>query len=62
MSSSCGLTRGTPWITGCTFFYDGDHAVYQMQTGGAWVKMQNDAAYEIAVSREGNAWVTTLLE
>ena len=60
--NSRGLTHGTPWITGCSFFYDGDHSVYQMQTGGVWVKMQNDAAYEIAVSPEGNAWVTTLLK
>jgi hypothetical protein len=57
--NSRGLTMGTPWITGCKIFADNDHSVYQMQTGGAWVKMQDDAAYAIAVSPEGYAWVTT---
>jgi hypothetical protein len=54
--NSDGLTNGTPWITGCSTFADGNHSVYQKKTGGAWVLMQNDAAWKIAVSPSGNAW------
>ena len=55
--NSRGLTNGTPWITGCTTYADGNHDVYEMQTGGAWVKMQGDIAKQIAVSPIGNhAW------
>ena len=55
--NSRGLTSGTPWITGCTPAADGNYAVYQMQTGGAWVKMQDDVGYKIAVSPDaGKAW------
>jgi hypothetical protein len=53
---SRGLTQGTPWITGCGARDDGNYNVYQMQTGGAWVKMQEDVANRLAVSPEGNAW------
>jgi len=56
-ADSRGLTNGTPWITGCATYPDGNHAVYQMQTGGAWVEMQSDIAKQIAVSPVGNhAW------
>jgi hypothetical protein len=51
-----GLTNGTPWTTGCHAASDGNYAVYQMQTGGTWVRMQADAAVKVAVSPEGNAW------
>jgi hypothetical protein len=55
--NSRGLTNGTPWITGCATYADGNHSIYQMQTGGAWVLMQNDVATRIAVSPVGNhAW------
>ena len=39
--NSPGLTNGTPWINGCTASTDGNFDVYQMQTGGAWIKMQD---------------------
>jgi predicted RNase H-related nuclease YkuK (DUF458 family) len=56
-ADSRGLTYGTPWITGCATYADGNHSIYQMQTGGAWVLMQNDIATQIAVSPVGNhAW------
>ena len=51
-----GLTSGTPWITGCHESADGNRDVYQMQTGGAWVKMQSDIATQLAVSPEGDVW------
>ena len=60
--NSRGLTNGTPWITDCAAFYggkdfaDGNHNVWQMQTDGFWVKMQNDIATQVAVSPEGHAW------
>jgi hypothetical protein len=54
--NSRGLTSGTPWSTGCNAASDGNFSVYQMQTGGAWVRMQSDAATQLAVSPEGNAW------
>jgi len=54
--NSHGLTNGTPWTTGCSAGSDGNHAVYQMQTGGRWVQMQGDVAVKVAVSPEGNAW------
>ncbi len=54
--NSRGLTRGTPWTTGCTAAADGNYDVYQMQTGGAWVRMQSDIATEVAVSVEGDVW------
>lgn len=54
--NSRGLTNGTPWITGCTPNADGNYSVYQMQTSGAWVKMQDDIATLISVSPEGVAW------
>jgi hypothetical protein len=54
--NSRGLTRGTPWTTGCHAAADGNYAVYQMQTDGKWVKMQEDIATRLAVSPEGNAW------
>ncbi len=54
--NSHGLTRGTPWITGCNEQADGNYDVYQMQTGGAWVLMQDDVATQLAVSPEGDAW------
>jgi hypothetical protein len=57
--NSRGLTKGTPWITGCTpeSGISPIYNVYQMQTGGKWVKMQSYAGLEVAVSPEGNAWV-----
>jgi len=55
-----GLSLGTPWTTGCTAWGDRDFTVYQMQTGGKWVKMQIDAGTAVAVSPAGNAWTTTL--
>jgi hypothetical protein len=54
--NSRGLTRGTPWATGCHAAADGNYDVYQMQTAGKWVKMQSDVATRLAVSPEGNAW------
>jgi hypothetical protein len=54
--NSRGLTRGTPWTTGCHAASDGNYDVYQMQTDGKWVKMQSDIATHLAVSPEGNAW------
>jgi hypothetical protein len=57
--NSRGLTMGTPWITGCGFYPNSDHSIYQMQTGGAWVNMQNDVGQGIAVSPEGNPWVVS---
>ena len=53
---SHGLSHGTPWITGCHAGKDGNYDVYEMQTGGKWVKMQDDIATRLAVSPEGNAW------
>jgi hypothetical protein len=54
--NSRGLTRGTPWTTGCHPAADGNYNVYQMQTDGKWVEMQSDVATRLAVSPEGNAW------
>jgi hypothetical protein len=54
--NSRGLTRGTPWTTGCHAAADGNYDVYQMQTDGKWVLMQSDIATRLAVSPEGNAW------
>ena len=54
--NSRGLTKGTPWITGCSAAADGNFAVYQMQTGGAWIKMQSDIATQLAASPEGDIW------
>lgn len=60
--NSRGLTSGTPWITDCPAFYggqdyaDGNHNVWQMQTDGFWVKMQDDIATQVAVSPKGKAW------
>ena len=64
--NSRGLTHGTPWITGCTRAADANDSVLQMQTGGAWVDMQNDVGIQIAVSQaeagspENVAWVISL--
>jgi hypothetical protein len=55
--SSSSLPNGTPWVTGCTLFADENYAVYQMQSGGAWLKLEDDVGRQIAVSPEGNAWV-----
>ncbi|HLV86650.1 MAG TPA: hypothetical protein VKV39_06700 [Candidatus Sulfotelmatobacter sp.] len=61
--NSRGLTNGTPWITGCATYADGNHSIYQMQTGGAWVDMQNDVGIHIGVSPVGNlAWATSTLQ
>ncbi len=54
--SAFGLTNGTPWITGCGDYADGNNDVWQMQTGGKWVRLQADVAVKVAVSPEGNAW------
>ena len=54
--NSRGLTRGTPWITGCNAAKDGNYDVYQMQTGGAWVRMQSDLATQVATSPAGDVW------
>jgi hypothetical protein len=54
--NSRGLTHGTPWIIGCGKDSAGNRSVYQMQTGGAWVKMQDDIAKQVTVSPEGIAW------
>jgi hypothetical protein len=54
-----GLTNGTPWVTGCDTNPDGNHGVWQMQTGGAWKKMEADVAVQIAVSPGGTPWATT---
>jgi hypothetical protein len=54
--NSRGLTRGTPWMTGCHASPDGNYGVWQMQTGGVFVKMQDDIATQVAVSPEGNVW------
>jgi hypothetical protein len=54
--NSRGLTKGTPWTTGCSEAADGNYAVYQMQKGGAWVKMQSDIATQLALSPEGDIW------
>jgi len=56
--NSRGLTNGTPWSTGCHPAADGNYNIYQMQTGGKWVDMQNDIATQIAVSPLPNniAW------
>jgi hypothetical protein len=54
--NSRGLTRGTPWSTGCHAAADGNYDIYQMQTGGAWVRMQSDIATEVATSPEGHIW------
>jgi hypothetical protein len=62
-ADSRGLTRGTPWITGCATYGDGNHSVYQMQTGGTWVDMQNDVGIHIGVSPVGNfAWALSTLQ
>jgi len=62
-ADSRGLTFGTPWITGCATYADGNHSIYQMQTGGAWVLMQNDVGIHIAVSPVGNlAWALSTLQ
>ena len=58
--SAFGLTRGTPWTTGCNAWGDGSFNVYQMQTGGKWVRKQIDAGTEVAVSPAGNAWTITV--
>lgn len=59
--NSRGLTNGTPWIIGCTPSKDANHSVYQMQTGSAWVDMQNYVGFQIAVSPSANiAWVISL--
>ena len=58
--SAFGLTHGTPWTTGCHAWGDGDYDVYQMQTGGKWVRKQIDAGTEVAVSPAGNAWTITV--
>jgi hypothetical protein len=60
--NSFGLTNGTPWKVGCTPEagpLPGNFDVYQMQTGGNWVKMQSYAGVGIAVSPAGNAWTIT---
>ncbi|MGA2537370.1 MAG: hypothetical protein ABSF53_15240 [Terracidiphilus sp.] len=56
--NSRGLTNGTPWSTGCHPAADGNYGIYQMQTGGKWVDMQNDIATQVAVSPLPNniAW------
>lgn len=54
--NSRGLTRGTPWSTGCTAASDGNYDIYQMQTGGRWVRMQSDVATQVAVSPDGDVW------
>ena len=60
--NSQGLTNGTPWITDCPSdhggkdFADGNRNVWQMQTDGFWVKMQDDIATQVEVSPEGIAW------
>jgi len=54
--NSRGLTRGTPWTTGCHAAADGNYNVYQMQTDGNWVEMQSDVATRLAVSPEGYVW------
>jgi hypothetical protein len=59
--NSSSLANGTPWIAGCGTTADGNHGVYQMQTGGAWVKMQDDVGTHIAVSPAGNAWAISTL-
>jgi hypothetical protein len=59
--NSRGLTNGTPWITGCSADSNGNHTIYQMQTGGKWVQMQTGVGFEIAVSEAGKAWVLSTL-
>ena len=59
--NSRGLTNGTPWITGCSADSSGNRPVYQMQTGGKWVKMQSDVGWQIAVGPAGNAWALSTL-
>ena len=54
--NSRGLTNGTPWITGCGADANDNHIVYQMQTGGKWVKMQTGVGWQVAVSKAGHAW------
>ena len=54
--NSHGLSNGTPWVTSCNVYADGNRTVYQMQTDGTWVKMQSDVATQVAVSPEGNGW------
>ncbi len=61
--NSRGLTNGTPWITGCTPSADANDGVYQMQTGGAGVNMQNDVGIRIAVTPDANiAWAISLVK
>jgi hypothetical protein len=57
-ANSFGLSHGTPWITGCHLSEDNNYDVYQMQTGGKWVKIQADAGFQIAVAPEGTlVWI-----
>jgi hypothetical protein len=58
---SRGLTYGTPWTTGCHQAADGNYDVYQMQTGGKWVLMQNGVGFNVAVSPAGKVWAISLL-
>ena len=61
--NSRGLTNGTPWVTGCTRAADANDGVYQMQTGGAWVSMQDDVGIRIAVAPDsGRAWAISLVK
>jgi hypothetical protein len=59
--NSRGLTNGTPWITGCSVDANGNRTIYQMQTGGKWVKMQTGVGWDIAVSEAGKAWALSTL-
>jgi hypothetical protein len=60
--NSRGLTDGTPWLTGCSPDAYGNYTVYQMQTGGAWVEMQDGVGVRIAVSPDqGIAWAISQL-
>ncbi len=51
---SFGLKHGTPWILGCHEDADGNYDLYQMQTGGKWVKIHDSVGYQISVSPEGS--------
>jgi hypothetical protein len=56
-----GLPNGTPWTTGCHPDADGNRDVYQLQYDpqmdeGTWIRMQPDAAVQVAVSPGGDAW------
>jgi hypothetical protein len=59
-ASSRGLTNGTPWIIGCQPAAGANYSVYQMQTGGDLVDMQDDVGIQIATSPENFAWVISL--